>query len=93
MKVPFVSFEKMHTEIRNELDNAYKNVLDKNYYIHSIECDKFEQNFAEYCGAKYCIGVGNGLDALTLILRAMDIQKGDEVLSFLPIPILPLHWQ
>ncbi len=80
MKVPFVSFEKMHAEIRNELDTAYKNVLDKNYYIHGTECDKFEKNFAEYCGAKYCIGVGNGLDALTLILRAMDIQKGDEVL-------------
>ncbi len=80
MKVPFVSFEKMHAEIRNELDNAYKNVLDRNYYIHGTECDKFEKNFAEYCGAKYCVGVGNGLDALTLILRAMDIQKGDEVI-------------
>ncbi len=80
LKIPFVSFEKMHTEIRNELDEAYNNVLNKNYYIHGSECAEFEKNFAEYCTAKYCVGVGNGLDALTLILRAMNIRCGDEVI-------------
>lgn len=80
MKVPFVSFEKMHSEIRTELDIAYKNVLDNNYFIRGNECTKFEKNFAEYCGTEYCIGVGNGLDALTLILKAAGISEGDEVI-------------
>ena len=80
MKVPFVSFETMHNEIRNELDIAYKSVMDSNYFIQGQACAKFEQEFADYCGVKYCVGVGNGLDALMLILRALDIGKDDEVI-------------
>lgn len=80
MKVPFVSFEPMHTEIRAELDNAYKRVMDSNYFIQGSECHAFEEEFAKYCGVKYCVGVGNGLDALYLVLRALDIQAGDEVI-------------
>lgn len=80
MKVPFVSFEKMHSEIRAELDMSYKRVLEKNYFIQGEECAAFEKEFAQYCGAKYCVGVGNGLDALYLILRALDIKAGDEVI-------------
>lgn len=80
MKIPFVSFETMHGEIRDQLDNAYKSVMDSNYFIQGQVCKRFEEEFAEYCGAKYCIGVGNGLDALMLILRAMDIGAGDEVI-------------
>ena len=80
MKIPFVSFEPMHNEMKSLLDNAYSRVMEKNYFIQGDECLRFEQEFAEYCGAKYCIGVANGLDALTLILRAMDIKTGDEVI-------------
>ncbi len=80
MKVPFVSFETMHNEIRQELDNAYKGVMDSNYFIQGQACAKFEQEFADYCGVKYCVGVGNGLDALMLILRALYIGAGDEVI-------------
>ena len=80
MKVPFVSFEPMHTEIRAELDNAYKRVMDSNYFIQGSECHAFEEEFAKYCEVKYCVGVGNGLDALYLVLRALDIQAGDEVI-------------
>ena len=80
MKVPFVSFEVMHNEIRTQLDDAYKSVMDSNYFIQGQACTAFEQEFAEYCGVKYCIGVGNGLDALMLILRAMDIGPDDEVI-------------
>lgn len=80
MKVPFVSFKPMHTEIRAELDNAYKRVMDSNYFIQGSECHAFEEEFAKYCGVKYCVGVGNGLDALYLVLRALDIQAGDEVI-------------
>lgn len=80
MKIPFVSFETMHGEIRDQLDSAYQAVMDSNYFIQGQACKRFEEEFAEYCGAKYCIGVGNGLDALMLILRAMDIGSGDEVI-------------
>jgi dTDP-4-amino-4,6-dideoxygalactose transaminase len=80
MNIPFVSFSAMHTEIRTSLDDAYQRVVNKNYFIQGEECTKFEAEFAEYCGVKYCIGVANGLDALTLILKAMDISTGDEVI-------------
>ena len=80
MKVPFVSFEAMHGEIRKQLDDAYKTVMDSNCFIQGKACAAFEKEFAEYCGVKYCVGVGNGLDALMLILRAMEIGQGDEVI-------------
>ena len=80
MRVPFVDFGPMHTEIRNELDNAYQNVMDRNYFIQGEECEKFDKEFAEYCDAKYCVGVATGLDALYLILKAMEIGAGDEVI-------------
>lgn len=80
MKVPFADFLPMHNEIRTELDAAYKRVLDKSIFIQGEECQKFEQEFAAYCGAKYCVGVATGLDALYLILRAMGIGTGDEVI-------------
>ena len=80
MKVPFVSFAPMHSEIRTELDDAYSRVIDKNYFIHGEECTLFEEEFAEFCGAKYCVGVANGLDALFLILKTMGISSGDEVI-------------
>lgn len=78
--VPFVTFAPMHNEIRKELDDAYHRVLDKNYFIQGNECSKFEEEFSAYCGTKYCVGVATGLDAILLILRAMDIGTGDEVI-------------
>lgn len=80
MNVPFASFNKMHSELRESLDLAYKRVMDSNYFIQGKECENFEKKFADYCNTKYCVGVGNGLDALTLILRAMNIGEGDEVI-------------
>lgn len=80
MKVPFADFTIMHNEIRSDLDSAYNRVLNKNIYIQGDECVKFEQEFAEYCGAKYCVGVATGLDALYLILKALGIKQGDEVI-------------
>lgn len=80
MKVPFATFWPMHNEIRQELDSAYNRVLDKSYFIQGDECRKFEEEFAEYCGVKYCVGVATGLDALFLILKAMNIGNDDEVI-------------
>lgn len=80
MKVPFVSFEPMHREIKNEILSKFKEVYEKNWFIHGTEMESFEKEFAEYCGAKFCIGCGNGLDALHLILSGYDIKQGDEVI-------------
>lgn len=78
--IPFLSFEKMHSEIKIDLCNAFENVLDSNYFIMGRACDSFEKEFAEYCGTDFCIGVGNGLNALELILKAYGIGTGDEVI-------------
>lgn len=80
MKVPFVSFENMHNEINQELRNAFNNVLSSNWFIKGKELESFEKEFASYCNTEYCIGCGNGLDALMLILRAFEIGSGDEVI-------------
>lgn len=80
MKVEFCSFRPMHNEIRADLDNAYKTVMDNSYFIQGKECELFEKEFAEYCDAKHCVGVATGLDAIYLILKAMNIGKGDEVI-------------
>lgn len=80
MRVPFVSFEPMHNEIRGQLDEAYKKVMDANIFIQGKECEAFEKEFADYCNAKHCVGVATGLDALYLILKAMNIKTGDEVI-------------
>lgn len=78
--IPFVSFEKMHEEIEVNLVNSFNRVLKRNWFIQGNECETFERNFAAYCGAKYCVGCGNGLDALFLILKAYEIGEGDEVI-------------
>lgn len=80
MKVPFVSFLPMEKELDNELRTAFDRVFKASWYIEGKEDEAFEKKFADYCGTKYCIGVGNGLDALMLILKAMDIGEGDEVI-------------
>lgn len=80
MKVPFVSFESMHSEIEEQLESALLRVCRSNWFIRGNEVEKFEHDFAKYCGVKYCIGCGNGLDALYLILKGYDIGAGDEVI-------------
>ena len=80
MKIPFVSFEKMHSEMKEELKEAFENVINSNWFIKGIQLSEFEKEFAEYCDSKFCVGCGNGLDALMLILRAYDIGDGDEVI-------------
>ncbi len=80
MNIPFVSFEAMHKEIEYEMLNKFKEVYNRNWFIQGDEVRKFEEEFAEFCDAKYCIGCGNGLDALYLILKGYDIGAGDEVI-------------
>ncbi|MBQ7708130.1 MAG: DegT/DnrJ/EryC1/StrS family aminotransferase [Lachnospiraceae bacterium] len=80
MNVPFVSFNVMHKEIEEKMLDAFKRVYENNWFIQGKECEEFEKEFAEYCGASYCVGCGNGLDALYLLLRAYGIGEGDEVI-------------
>ncbi len=80
MKVPFVSFLPMERELDAELRGAFDRVFSRSWYIEGKEDETFEKAFAEYCGTKYCVGVGNGLDALMLVLKALGIGEGDEVI-------------
>ncbi|MGT2686381.1 DegT/DnrJ/EryC1/StrS family aminotransferase [Streptococcus porcinus] len=80
MKIPFVSFLPMETELNNELHTAFERVLKSSWYISGQEDKNFEKAFAEYCNTDFCVGVGNGLDALMLALKALGIGKGDEII-------------
>jgi dTDP-4-amino-4,6-dideoxygalactose transaminase len=80
MRVPFLDLRTPYIELKDELDGAYKRVMESGWYILGKECEAFEKEFADYCESKYCVGVGNGLDALHLILRAYGIGEGDEVI-------------
>ena len=80
MKIPFVSFLPMEKELNSELRAAFDRVFSRSWYIEGEEDEAFEKAFAEYCGTQYCIGVGNGLDALIMVLKALNIGEGDEVI-------------
>ena len=80
MNINYTEFGRMHKPIEEELLQAYKDVLESQWFIQGKKLTQFEEEFAAYCGAKYCVGVGNGLDALRLILEAYEIGEGDEVI-------------
>ena len=80
MKIPFVTFKPMEAELDKELREAFDRVYTRSWYIEGVEDEAFEKAFAKYCESKYCVGVGNGLDALFLALKALEIKKGDEVI-------------
>ena len=80
MTVPFLDLRAAYLELKEELDDAYQRVMASGWYILGEEVERFEAEFAAYCGAEYCIGVGSGLDALHLSLRALGIGPGEEVI-------------
>lgn len=80
MNIPYLNLQRIHKPMRKELEEAYYSVTDNEWYIQGEYCDKFEKAFAKYCGVQECIGVGNGLDALRLILLGLGIGAGDEVI-------------
>lgn len=80
MKIPFVTFLPMEKELNEELRGAFDRVLQRSWYIGGVEDEAFEKAFARYCDSDYCIGVGNGLDALMLVLKALGVGEGDEVI-------------
>ncbi|WP_455201303.1 DegT/DnrJ/EryC1/StrS family aminotransferase [Kaarinaea lacus] len=78
--VPFLDLHATYRELKDELDAAYQRFMESGWYILGEEVEAFEEEFASYCGAKYCVGVSNGLDALKLGLQAVGIKEGDEVI-------------
>ena len=80
MTIRFLDLQAPYKELQPQLDAAYRRVMESGYYILGEEVEAFEEEFAAYCGAKHCIGVGNGLEALHLILRGYGIGVGDEVI-------------
>lgn len=80
MKVPFSDFAPMHREIHTEMMDIFQRVLERNWFIGGEHCKTFERSFATYCGIEYCVGCGNGLDALQMILKAYGIGREDEVI-------------
>ncbi|QUJ76009.1 DegT/DnrJ/EryC1/StrS family aminotransferase [Sulfitobacter albidus] len=80
MKYSFLDVGFTYRTLKDDLDAAYHGLMDSGMYIGGDAVARFEAEFAEYCGAKHCIGVGNGLDALVLTMRAYGIGAGDEVI-------------
>ena len=82
--IPFLDLKGINARYRDEMIQAASRVIDSGWYIQGSEVRKFESEFSEYCGVKHCIGVSDGLDALTLIIRAWKemgkLRDGDEVI-------------
>ena len=88
MKIPYLPLLKITQSFEPHLSQAVKNVIDSGWYLLGEETARFESQFAQYCGVSDCVGVGNGLDALKIILMSMKLQHDwaadDEV-------IVPAH--
>ena len=80
MKVPYLDLATIHNPIKQKLEDAFSQVLQNEWFIHGEFDEQFEQAFANYCGVSYCVGVGNGLEAIRLILMGMGVGTGDEVI-------------
>jgi dTDP-4-amino-4,6-dideoxygalactose transaminase len=79
-KVPFLDMVAINSVLTGDLDNAWKTVLQHGYFVGGPEVERFENDFARYCEVAHCVGVGNGTDALELILAALGIGYGDDVI-------------
>lgn len=80
MKVPFLELKATYDELKDDLDAAYRRVMDSGWFIFGKELEAFEGAYAQAVGTRHCIGVANGLEALQLSLLAADIGAGDEVI-------------
>ncbi len=80
MDIPYLKLAAVHDAMKDELIRKFEEVLEKEWFIQGTECGEFEREFARFCGTEYCVGVGNGLDAIRVILQAYGIGEGDEVI-------------
>jgi dTDP-4-amino-4,6-dideoxygalactose transaminase len=81
MNVPFLDLKAQYASIKNEISSAIQEVLDSCAFAGGRFVEKFEKEWASYCGVKHAIGVGNGTDALWLALLALGVGEGDEVIT------------
>ncbi len=81
MPVPFIDLKAQYLSIRESVDKAIRNVILEGEFIKGKYVQAFEEEFAAYCGARHCIGVGNGTDALIIAMKALGIGPGDEVIT------------
>ncbi|MGZ3931996.1 MAG: DegT/DnrJ/EryC1/StrS family aminotransferase [Bacteroidia bacterium] len=80
MQIPFLSFDKMHNALKAELNEAFNKVYDSHWYIMGNSLKAFEANYAAYCNTAYCAGLANGLDAIIIALKTLNVGAGDEVI-------------
>ncbi len=78
--IPFLDLKEQHAQLKNQFLEKTSEVLERSNFIMGEELELFEKEFATYCNVKYCLGVANGLDAIVLLLRALDVKAGDEVI-------------
>ena len=78
--IPFLDMKAVYAELKPELDAAFARVMESGWFVLGREVEAFEAEYAAFCGTRHCIGLGNGLEALELVLRAWDIGPGDEVI-------------
>jgi len=81
MNVPFLDLKAQYLTIKEEIDEAIRSVIDRSAYIRGADVDEFERAFAAKCGKKHCVSCANGTDAIYIILKAMGIGPGDEVIT------------
>ena len=79
--IPFGNLKKQYLSIKTEIDKAVSGVLKSGWFVLGEEVEKFEKEFARFCGVKYCIGVANGLEALQISLLVLGVGRGDEVIT------------
>ena len=80
MNIPFVDLASMHAEIGADLDGAWRQVVRSGAFIGGEVVDRFEADWAAYCGVRHCVGLANGTAALELSLAALGVGPGDEVI-------------
>jgi dTDP-4-amino-4,6-dideoxygalactose transaminase len=81
MTIPFVDLKTQYHNIKREITEVINNVMEESAFIGGKYVEKFETEFAEFCGANYCMGVGNGTDAILITLKMLGIGPGDEVIT------------
>jgi dTDP-4-amino-4,6-dideoxygalactose transaminase len=79
--IPLVDLDLQHREIADEVRSGFDRVLGAKSFVLGPEVERFEQAYADYCGVRHCVGVGNGTDAVELALRACGVGAGDEVIA------------
>ena len=81
MKIPLVDLKAQHDSIRSEIDSAIKGVINSSAFIMGKPVKQFEENWAKFCNAKHCVGCANGTVAVEIALKALGVEKGDEVIT------------